>query len=185
MCIDLNFPKRNSVTILKNDVELYNETTSLPQMMAVCDVAVGDVVEIRATCKANESGTLTITAAILNEERFYDCYETLSASMLELTSFSNTQVTGVVECNRDGLLYTSIPQNGNWSVEVDGREAEVVLTGDVMVGVMLTEGTHEVTFTYHNEAFSLGWKISLACLAILGLLIFLTGRRTGGQFSKA
>ena len=175
MCVDLNFPKRNNVTILKNDVELYSETTSLPQMMAVCDVTVGDVVEIRASCKAGENGTLTVTAAILNEERFYDCYEKLNAATLELTEFSNTRVSGTIECDRNGLLYTSIPQNGNWFVEVDGQAAEVVLTGDVMVGVMLTEGSHELTFTYRNEAFSLGWKVSLACLAIFSLLAVLTG----------
>ena len=177
MCVDLNFPKRNNVTILKNDVELYNETTSLPQMMAVCDVAVGDVVEIRASCKANENGTLTVTAAILNEERFYECYEILSASTLELTEFSNTRVSGMIECDRDGLLYTSIPQNGNWLAEVVGQDAEVKLVGDAMIGIMLQEGTHEVTFTYRNEAFSLGWKISLMCLAVFGLMIFLTRRK--------
>ena len=184
MCIDLNFPKRNSVTILKNDVELYSETTSLPQMMAVCDVAVGDVVEVRAACKADEDGTLTVTAAILNEALFYEGYEILNASTLELTEFSNTQVSGIVSCDRDGLLYTSIPQNGNWSVRVDGRKTEVVLVGDAMVGVMLTEGTHDVTFTYRNEAFAMGWKISLICLAALGLLIWLTNRKPKGKYSR-
>ena len=184
MCIDLNFPKRNNVTILKNDVELYSETTSLPQMMAVCDVAVGDVVEVRASCKAGESGTLTVTAAILNEERFYECYETLSASTLELTEFSNTRVSGVVECDRDGLLYTSIPQNGNWSVMVDGREAEIVLVGDAMVGVMLTEGTHQVTYTYRNEAFDLGWNISLGCVLALAVITFLTRLKSSGKYSR-
>ena len=183
MCIDLNFPKRNSVTILKNDVELYSETTSLPQMMAVCDVAVGDVVEVRAGCKAGENGTLTVTAAILNEERFYECYEKLNGSVLELTEFTNTRVSGTIECDRDGLLYTSIPQNGNWSVEVDGREAQVVLTGDVMVGVMLTEGSHQVTFTYHNDAFDLGWKISLGCALSLLVLAVLTRRKSTGKYA--
>ena len=184
MCIDLNFPKRNNVTILKNDVELYSETTSLQQMLAVGDVAVGDVVEIRATCKAGEDGTLTVTAAILNEERFFEGYDVLSASVLELTEFSNTKVTGVINCDRDGLLYTSIPQNGNWSVTVDGREAEVVLTGDVMVGVELTEGAHEVTFTYRNDAFSLGWKISLGCVLVLVLLAFFTRQKSDGKYHK-
>ena len=184
MCIDLNFPKRNNVTILKNDVELYSETTSLPQMMAVCDVAVGDVVEIRASCKADESGTLTVTAAILNDERFYECYEKLSASTLELTEFSNTRVCGVIECDRDGLLYTSIPQNGNWSVEVDGQAAESVLIGDTMVGVMLTEGTHQVIFTYRNEAFNFGWKISLGCALALVLLALITRPKSNGKYSR-
>ena len=184
MCVDLNFPKRNNVAILKNGVELYSETTSLQQMLAVGDVAVGDVVEIRATCKSGEDGTLTVTAAILNEERFFEAYEILNASTLELTEFSNTRVSGTISCDRDGLLYTSIPQNGNWSVTVDGREAEAVLVGNAMTAVELTEGTHEVTFTYHNGAFSLGWKITLGCAAVLALLAFLTRPRSGGKYSR-
>ena len=169
-CVDLNMPKRNSISIWKNGVELYSETMSLPQMLAVGDVSVGDVVQVRATCKAEESGTITVTAAILNEERMRACYEALAVSTLELTDFSNTRVSGTIYCNRDGLLYTSIPQNGNWSVKVDGQEAEIVLTGDVMVGVMLTAGSHQVEFIYHNAAFSLGWKISLACAAVFAIL---------------
>ena len=184
MCVDINFPKRNNVTILKNDVELYSETTSLQQMLAVGDVAVGDVVEIRATCKAGEDGTLTVTAGILNEERFFEGYEILSASQLNLWEFSNTRVSGFIDCNRDGLLYTSIPQNGNWSVKVDGQKVDTVLIGDAMVGVELTEGSHEVTFTYRNNAFSLGWKVSLVCAAIFGVIIFLTRPKSNGKYSR-
>ena len=186
-CVDLNFPKRNDVSIWLNGTELYNETMSLPQMMAVADVVVGDVVEIRATCKnANESGTLTVSAAILDPERFQACYEILSASTLELTEFSNTRVSGTIDCNRDGLLYTSIPQNGNWYVQVDGKDAEVVTVGEAMACVMLTEGEHEVTFTYRNAAFSWGWKISLACgLIFLGLLYLDARKRaTKGKYYK-
>ena len=173
MCVDLNIPNRNDIAIWKNGVELYNESMSLQQMLAVGDVVVGDVIEVRATCKeSGESGTLTISAAILNEDRFRECYDVLAASQLELTGFSNTLVEGTISCDRDGLLYTSIPQNGNWSVEVDGEPAEVTLIGDAMVGVMLTEGSHEITFTYHNAAFSLGWKISLACALVFVVLAY-------------
>ena len=173
MCVELDFPKRNNVSIWKNGQQLYSETMSLPQMLAVGDVAVGDVVEIKATCKnANESGTLDISAAILDVPRFSDAYEVMVASTLELTEFETTYVAGTIDCDREGLLYTSIPQNGNWSVRVDGEDAEVVLTGNVMVGVMLTEGEHEVEFVYHNAAFAWGWKISLLCAVIFCLLIY-------------
>ena len=172
LCVDLNLPKRNSIAIWKNGVELYSESMSLQQMLAVGDVVVGDVVEVRATCKENESGTLTISAGILSRERFQQCYDVLNASTLELTSFSNTLVEGTIDCDRDGYLYTSIPQNGNWYAEVDGEEAEIVLTGGAMVGVMLTEGTHEVRFVYRNAAFSLGWKISLGCALVFAVLVY-------------
>ena len=173
MCVDLNLPKRNNVAIWLNGVELYSETMSLQQTLAVGDVVAGDVVEIKMSCKSGESGTMTLSAAILNEERFWAGYEILSASTLELTQFRNTFVEGTIECNRDGLLYTSIPQNGTWSAKVDGEDADIILIDDVMIAVPLTEGSHTVSFIYHNAAFALGWKVSFACFAIFALLILL------------
>ena len=187
MCVALDFPKRNSVSIWKNGEQLYSETMTLPQMLAVADVTAGDVVEIKAKCQnANESGTLDVSAAILNMERFDAAYRVLAASTLELTEFETTYVAGTINCDRDGLLYTSIPQNGNWSVRVDGEEAEVVLTGNVMVGVLLTEGEHEVEFVYRNAAFAWGWKISLLCAAIFGALTYKEYKKPprGGKYKK-
>ena len=85
-------------------------------------------------------------------------------------------------------MYTSIPQDGNWALTVDGQPAEITLVGNVMIGVKLSEGQHNVVFSYHNRAFSLGWKISLLCL-----VLFLTAywmvyqpkfHRKKGKFEK-
>ena len=170
LCIDLTLPKRNSYNVTVNDVMLYSETYSLPQMIAVSQVEPGDVVEIRFTCAANETGTLYVNACLLNEEAFREAYDVLNASTLELTEFTTTYVEGTIDADRDGLLYTSIPQDGNWEVTVDGKPVEAVLVGDVMIGVPLTAGTHTVSFTYNNKAFDLGWKISLGCLAVFLVL---------------
>ena len=175
MCISVNLPKRNDVAIWVNGEQRYTEAISLPQMLAVGDVYAGDVVELRMTCKtAGESSTMTISAAVLDESQFAAGYDVLHASTLELTEFSNTEVVGTINCDRDGLLYTSIPQNGNWYAEVDGEEVEVLTVGDAMCAVMLTAGDHEVRFYYRNEAFALGWKISFVCIAIFAILVWHT-----------
>ena len=171
MCVDLNLPKRNNVSIWRNGIELYDESMSLQQMLAVGDVRVGDTVEVRLDCKKGESGTATIGAAILNSQYFRQGYDILRQSVLELTHFSNTLVKGTINCDRDGLLYTSIPQNGNWSVVVDGAQAPIRLVGDAMIAVDLTEGAHQVTFRYENPAFELGWKVSLACFLVFAALV--------------
>ncbi len=186
LCIDLNLPKRNSFKVYLNGQQLYSETYSLPQCLAVASVAPGDEVQVDLTCKANEDSNMTVTAAMLDEEVFRQAYHVLSASTLELTTFSNTHISGTIDCNRSGLLYTSIPQNGNWSVTVDGEEADIILVGNAMIGVPLTEGTHTVTFTYHNKAFSLGWKLSLSCCIIfllISLIVYKPGRKKG-KFEK-
>ena len=171
-CIYLDFPKRNDFTIRINGVDVYSESISLPQMLAVGDVHAGEILTVSIQCPSGESGNLSCTAAILDDDLFRIGYERLAASTLELTSFRNTRVDGTIACNRDGLLYTSIPQNGNWSAYVDGLPAKIRLVGDCMIGLDLTEGQHSVSFRYHNVAFALGWKLSVACAAVFAGLMY-------------
>ncbi len=165
--LDLDVSERNTFHIYRNGVELYSDTMSLPQMAAASDVSVGDIITVKLICKAGESGRMTIRAGIANAGLLRTGHEILNASTLQLDSFRNTKVTGTIDCDRDGLLYTSIPQDGNWKVYVDDELVESELVGDVMVGVMMQQGQHEVRFEYHNAAFSYGWKISGICAMLL------------------
>ena len=186
MCIDLDLSERNDFTVWLNGNELYSETYSLPQMLAVSQVRVGDVVDVALSCDANESGTMLISAAILDETAFRKGYEVLNRSVLELTDFSTTRLSGTITCDRDGLLYTSIPQNGNWHVYVDGKEAETVLVGEAMTAVYLEEGYHDIIFRYRNPAFTLGCVISLLSTGVLAGLYFwiYPAREKKGKYQK-
>ncbi len=175
-CVRLDLPKRNDFYVSVNGLELYRETISLPQMLAIQDVQAGDVIDIRILCKDGENGSATVDVAIMDNESFRLGYEILRSSVMELTSFSNTLVEGTINCNRDGLLYTSIPQNGSWKVEVDGQEAPIVLIGDCMVGVSLTEGKHTLRFVYQNRVFLLGAAISAGCALVFLTLIVICYR---------
>ena len=188
LCLAIDMNAKNSYSVWKNGTQLFTESITLPQTVSACDVAVGDVVEIHVTCKANESSNMTIRAATLNDAVFRRGYDILNASTLKLTEFRNTYIEGTISCNRDGLLYTSIPQDGNWVATVDGKEAEVIAVGNAMVGVMLTEGEHTVAFSYENRAFALGWKISLVCLLIFAAITFAvyypTYKNRKGKYEK-
>jgi len=188
VCVYMDLPKKNSTSYWLNGEQLFTESYSLPQMLSVCNVVPGDVIEIKLTCKANENGTINLSTAILDEEIFRASYNVLNTSTLELTKFENTCVEGTIQCDHDGVLYTSIPQDGNWSATVDGQSAEIVTIGNAMVGVLLSEGNHSVSFTYHNKAFSLGWKISLACLVIFLVIYWMvyqpSFQRKKGKFEK-
>lgn len=179
VCLDFDVSDRNSFSVERNGVTLYSETLSLPQQIAACDVSAGDVITVRLSCKSGESGTMTVEGAILDAGVFRSGQRLLNESVLELTSFRNTLVEGTIHCNRDGLLYTSIPQDGNWKVYVDGHLVEYTLVGDVMTGVMLQKGTHDIRFQYHNEAFSIGWKISGICCLLFVICALTTANRKG------
>ncbi len=168
LCFHVDQSKRNgfSIYINSSDEALYTEGYALPQMFSVCNVVPGDVVEIEFTCSAGEDGTINLSTAILDEAVFREAYDVLSASTLELTSFENTRVDGTINCDRDGVLYTSIPQNGNWTAIVDGEPAQIALIGGAMVGLILSEGEHTISFRYENKAFTLGLITSLVCLLV-------------------
>jgi uncharacterized membrane protein YfhO len=164
MCIDLDLSKRNNFSVWKNGIELYNETYSIPQSLSVAQVAPGDVIEIHLTCKSGESGSTTIYAGVLDDVVFQEAYQILNKNTLTVTNFKNTRIEGTVSCDEAGVLYTSIPQDGNWRAIVDGKPVDTALVGDAMVALLLPEGEHEIVFKYKNDAFSLGWKVSLFCL---------------------
>ena len=136
----------------------------------MAEVVPGDVIEIKMTCKADERGTITIHAGILNETLFRAGRQILNDSTLQLTSFHNTRIEGTISSRRGGVLYTSIPQNGNWQATVDGEPAQIALIGDCMIGLLLPAGDHTIEFTYRNSAFALGWKLTLACAGVFGWL---------------
>ena len=164
MCIDLDLSKRNNFSVWKNEVELYNETYSIPQSLSVAQVRPGDVIEIHLTCKSGESGSTTIYAGVLDDLVFQKAYQILNKNTLKLNNFKNTRIEGTVTCDEAGVLYTSIPQDGNWTAIVDGKPVDTALVGDAMVALLLPEGEHEIVFKYKNDAFSLGWKVSLFCM---------------------
>ena len=186
MCVALNLPKRNAYSVKLNGETLFSETYSIPQTAAISYVEPGDIVEIVLKCKAGEKSNMTVRPAILDEEAFRSAYNLLSASTLQLTSFSSTCVEGTISCNRDGLLYTSIPQNGNWSAMVDGKETDIVKIGNCMIGIPMAEGDHHVVLQYRNRAFDLGIKVSLAsAILFIGIAVAVyRPTRKKGKYEK-
>ena len=194
MCLDLTLYAQKNFSVWHNGTRLYSENYTLPYTVAVCDVKPGDTVQLIIECAANVSSATYVRAAVLDEVIFQAGYETLAASTWELTEFSNTRIRGVIDCDRDGLLYTSIPQcgndrtqeavddkgelipattspDGNWVAYVDGVRTPITLVGHAMVAVELTEGIHEVELRYENKAFRMGCLISISCGAVFGGVI--------------
>ena len=173
LCLDVNLAKNKNFSVWLNDTLVFNESYSLNQILGVDDVNPGDVVEVRIKCATNQSSSsVNIKAAVLKEELFRQGYDILNASTLQLAECSSGYLAGTIECNRDGLLYTSIPQDGNWVAYVDGEKAEIILVGNCMVSLMLTEGSHNIEFRYENQALRLGAQISGICaLVFIGFAV--------------
>ena len=159
--------KKNDFNIYKNSVEVKTETIGLPQIFAAGDFAAGDLCQVTFELKDGDSGNLDVSAGVLNDAVFQQGLTLLRRSSLELTGWSDTKITGTVTAAADGVLYTSIPYDSNWTAYVDGQKAEITPICDALIGVPLQAGSHTITFRYDNAGYRLGLKISLAALFLV------------------
>ena len=175
-CVGVDFSNNNNFTVYKNGKIVYSENEMLPQVLSVSNVKEGDLIELIIYPTDTDEGRLVVNAAVLNDKTFLEGYEKLSRDTMTITKHSNTSIEGFVKCTTNGLLYTSIPQNGSWSVWVDGKEAEIKLIGNAMIGVCLNEGEHNIQFKYKNESFIYGSIVSGAAVCLFIFAIFLKHR---------
>lgn len=197
LCLDLyiglyntGYNPKNNYSLWKNSVEISTGKYSLAQIIGVDSVVAGDVIELHVGCNAGEDGTIRVNAGILDDAVFQKGYDILSASTLTVTDFQETYISGEIDCNRNGVLYTSIPQNGNWSVYVDGEPARAFAFGNATVALLLSKGSHTVTFLYRNHALTTGLIVSVISLTAFLILYFSAYRKKQkrkpkkGKFSR-
>lgn len=112
---------------------------------------------------------------MLNEESVQTAFETLNRQTMQLTSFSDTKVSGSIDVTKAGRFIVSIPNEEGWSLFVDGKEVETESFADTFISVPLEKGTHQICLRYHTPGLKEGAAISLVSVLIFGGIVF--GRR--------
>ena len=187
VCMFIDRSEENDYSFWHSDYKDYLSVSnySLPIMSSVCAVEPGDEVSVWLNVAEEETGTAKVYAAVLDEDIFREHYEKLAQSTLDITHFSNTNIEGTITATEDGLMYTSIPQNGNWEALVDGQPAEIHTVGNAMVSIMIPEGEHTVQFVYKNKALVLGAAVAIvSTLALVGAAVVLYNPKLMNKFRK-
>jgi len=74
----------------------------------------------------------------------------------------------IARVNGNGLVIISIPDYPGWDLEVDGRKANIVRVANLLIGVELEEGQHELGLSFSPNI--LVWSAMISSLAWLGLI---------------
>ena len=183
----INRSEDNDYSFWHSDYPTYLSVSnySLPIMSSVCAVEPGDEVSVWLNVKELATGDAKVYAAVLDEDIFRVHYNKLAESTLDITSFSNTKIEGTISAKEEGLMYTSIPQNGNWTALVDGEPAVVYTVGNAMVSVMIPEGDHTVQLVYKNKALTLGIAVTtISTLALICAAVVLYNPYLLNKFRK-
>ena len=119
---------------------------------------------------ASDSGTIGLYIAKLDETAYQKMYDALADEPLEVTYVKDGKLDGEITMKEDGILFTSIPYDKGWSVEVDGEKTESIAIADSFLGVKLTKGHHEIRLRYTSPGFLPGLLGSLVAWAVFILL---------------
>ncbi|MDO5297681.1 MAG: YfhO family protein [bacterium] len=79
---------------------------------------------------------------------------------------TNHRLLLTTSCGRAAHLVISNTYEENWQATVDGQPAPIRLTNLCMQSLAVPAGEHRIELRYVSPAFNLGWKISLAALAL-------------------
>ena len=95
-----------------------------------------------------------------------DCY-------LENTTHVVTEVT----CDTDRTLFTTIPDEKGWTVYVDGKKTDYIVTVDSLIAVPLTAGYHKVEMKFVTAGYPAAVILSIAGVIIFAGIIILWLKR--------
>lgn len=72
--------------------------------------------------------------------------------------------------DKTSTLYFSVPYDTGWSAAIDGRKADIIQSGGMML-LEVPAGQHDIVFTYVTPYYKLGLCISLVCWVIFLILL--------------
>ena len=101
-----------------------------------------------------------------------DYYSAIAASPFQVTSYSDTEITGCIDAVFDGIMYTSIPYDAGWTVYVDGEKTEVKSVEKGLLYFDISAGEHDIVMKYRPVGFNTGFVISAISLLIFTILYF-------------
>lgn len=161
----VNDESRKTINVEQPFISCVGNLKAGDKVSLYCDLEKGKGVSIKAYCYT------------LNEDVFQRGMEILGASALKATKVTDTSIEGVVDANRNGVLYTSIPYEKGWKVYVDGEAQEVIAIGNGVCAVALTEGEHTVKFSYIPDGFIIGVTAFTVALVLFIAMCLFTSKR--------
>ena len=144
----------------------------------------GDVITITASSDTDLEAILNVSAYRLNEERYVDAMKELGKYPMVIDSYTDTSINAHFTAPDTALLVTTIPYEDGWTITLDGKKVEPETFENTFISLLVTEGSHTISFTYTPSGFSLGTMVTGGSLIALILLLFVTNKWNQFQVKK-
>jgi len=133
----------------------------LRKKMVTFDLKKGDEIEIAYFDKAEEDNLSIYSVDLSKLEKVY---QYLLKGSIKYTSNQSDMIEGNIEVLEDEILFTSIPYDDSWKIEIDGKSVEPIILFDSLLAIPCSSGKHTIKMYY---------KIDFKLPIILSFLSFL------------
>ncbi len=157
--------KVEEVRVTKPDDSLSFKNVNRGYLLELGWCEAGEEIILTGT---DPSEPLTAEAYRFDYDALHTVYEILDRYPIELLSWTDTSLDGMIDVEKDGILFTSIPYDKGWKVTVDDVRVDTIPMFDSFTGIELTQGLHLIHFSYMPQGLILGGVItviSILCLA--------------------
>ncbi|MCM1505631.1 MAG: YfhO family protein [Ruminococcus flavefaciens] len=161
-----------------NIIESEVSVEDYPIVFPMGNAQAGSTTDVEIFAKSDkDSGSYNLMIYALKKSAFEEAYNKLADEQLNITSFSDTEITGDIDVINDGILFLSIPYEKGWSVYVDGVKTETTKVLHSMLGAEVSAGHHTIILKYMPEGLVTGVAVSGTALVLCGVIAFLDVKR--------
>jgi len=141
--------------------------------------------EISLFVTGNKNWFANPVAASFNAGHFESLAGALKETPVSFTvssgKFGEPVITGSFTAPQDGVLFTSIPSDWGWRVEIDGKKVKPKEVAKAFLAFAALKGEHTFKLSFRPRGLAAGFAITALSLAVFALLciIKLLSRRKG------
>ena len=107
----------------------------------------------------------------------------LNGQGLRISQWEGTYIAGEIDCPEDGVLFTTLPNDGGWRIRIDAEEVPVETVCGYLCAARIGAGHHAVEFCYEPPGFAAGRLLSAVCLLVF--LSISAGKRAYEKLKKS
>ena len=163
---DNGFIKR--IVIKVDDEVVY--TGSCPEVViSVGEVKKGQKVVIEADYSKEtyvDPAMTKIYAGTMKKQPFDRLYNKLSKNQMEVLEYSDDYFVGKINLEEQEKVMITVPYDKGWSITVDGKKTEYELYENLFYVLTLSEGEHEINFSYRTPGFDMGFRVTIASIGV-------------------
>lgn len=157
----------------------WNSQPNEPHIIDLGYLPEGAVVNVSVNTDMSCGGNIFL--ATLNEDELNAAISAFSSQQLQFETCEETEITGTVTAAQDGIMFTSIPYDAGWRVELDGERVKTYVLADSLLCFSVPAGTHSVKMTYWPSGLTAGIIISI--ISILALVLMMNPKWCGKLFA--